>query len=1221
MDTGQGRYHKRHQETIFILCLFIFMSVSWGTSSGKDVFQCDATANFGCSKWNIKDGTINRLDCIESPNEIGIMPWAERPIRTDAYSVRSGDSNNRNKDATTYVPNQYMNIFIQVNRYGWTYRGLLLHAVNELNETVGKFVVPPDDNSLFWVPPGCPQAIMHTSADKKPYFVQLRFKAPSNGTGRINFRCLIKRGPANHGSFYYPMINGDLSLTEADVPDFQYQWSVSSSGESCDSHCKSKGKICDLNAISSLNGLQNFYQDIDPFIECNYPLVSGCSAYTPATNPNGLCWYHDNNCASNRNPKTPTCDASSISKENGMRICACADSDSTNAGTQLRYSRFWIGYSLVVFLYLGNSQQKTILMTLFAFLILLVTCDAHNWILTPGRNWGKASTTKPCPGRKATDTHVQVSTRQSFPLMFSVGHTGRWHYVTVVAGRDSKWLENSKYFEMVEDYIQNAPKEAYQTEDHHQRFHRTGIWHLPSDHAGGLKFTPDGLWFEREIKPTDPLYIDHPDVVGGENWKRENAPLPSNWKDWKLFKYFKNKINTDVRVSYKSEKYPWLESAFKFYQHYSLPIDYNVINMSIPARSGPGHYIVHWHWAGYSDCTDVDVRKDDVKHIYGQGTGKFIYNKIDHCSYIHPSVASPKILSKCIHSPEDIAACLAELKDGDHLDGKARYGVQVSPLKLPASVYFGFQNETTIPWDDATCGNTTWTTLSGTDTRSTIDWEYFKSTITKYSGKTCANSCYIGKMTFIEAITQCSESNCAGVAWNNMGVQTLPSKKHTDIFIFQFCCDGAVIQNTSWLTIMKNIPAPIPNNEAFSMKVNFQTSTNDLNLGSEWIIDTGGEYGSDYPNLGWIQCRQEMWYQESTKENTGAWIQHGPSCKPGTIGARAFKEWEVSVPKGLYRVTSYHKQNELKMETDIRIGACHIENVKLISDFNAKGDSGVTVTHEVDVTDGNLTFGHFPGPRHNICNHISYIEIIKIEQERKPSWLPSSSNPWWQRELAELHPIGNIYVTLGCNHCSEWWLFKGYHCPSGQRVWGEFPEEYQGAVVGVSNTSCSGSSICPGIICGKIDKAPNTNDRQRTIYHITCKGIVGKFIYLQLPGNARILPPLTPLNFWIDTHRHYPISPADTMICFALEAAELSPDARTSFEYETTQDPWDPIFYSTCFVREKDVKFEGLQSPLPTPRWRYHRQCLKCENWRDNLENTNISVVQWEIAQKCIACG
>ena len=120
-------------------------------------------------------------------------------------------------------------------------------------------------------------------------------------------------------------------------------------------------------------------------------------------------------------------------------------------------------------------------------------------------------------------------------------------------------------------------------------------------------------------------------------------------------------------------------------------MDYNALRVRIPARSGPGHYVVHWRWSGYSDCVDVDVLPKKVTHIYGQPTSTFVWNRVDHCQYIKPyRVATP-----CMLVTKDAKACI-DLVEKRYGKKNNRFGVSVVPFSNPASVKF--RSYTNIPW-------------------------------------------------------------------------------------------------------------------------------------------------------------------------------------------------------------------------------------------------------------------------------------------------------------------------------------------------------------------------------------------------------------------------------------------------------------------------------------------------------------------------------------------
>ena len=77
-------------------------------------------------------------------------------------------------------------------------------------------------------------------------------------------------------------------------------------------------------------------------------------------------------------------------------------------------------------------------------------------------------------------------------------------------------------------------------------------------------------------------------------------------------------------------------------------------------------------------------------------------------------------------------------------------------------------------------------------------------------------------------------------------------------------------------------------------------------------------------------------------------------------------------------------------------------------------------------------------------------------------------------------------------------------------------------------------------------------------------------------------------------------------------------------EYIVSQDPEDPVYYSTCYVREPKrlwIKPPWTQKPTP-PMWRLNGQCLSCDSF-DSAKVLNRSlgwVPQWQMSDRCEDC-
>ena len=151
----------------------------------------------------------------------------------------------------------------------------------------------------------------------------------------------------------------------------------------------------------------------------------------------------------------------------------------------------------------------------------------------------------------------------------------------------------------------------------------------------------------------------------------------------------------------------------------------------------------------------------------------------------------------------------------------------------------------------------------------------------------------------------------------------------------------------------------------------------------------------------------------------------------------------------------------------------------------------------------------------------------------------------------------------------------------------------EGALVGVSNMPCTGQS-CPGEICSRAKKpamrfgwvqgvafGKAQPEFMRNRYSVDCGGKVGRYVFVQLPGKDRILLANVTVGRYQPSAQH----DWDQFMCYGVRAAagtEAEP------EYRTTDDPEDPMFYSTCLVREQDLAFlspEQIDAPgsLQTP--------------------------------------
>lgn len=347
------------------------------------------------------------------------------------------------------------------------------------------------------------------------------------------------------------------------------------------------------------------------------------------------------------------------------------------------------------------TLATTATLIMLAVILPAQPAAAHNWLHTPARAAQKASTTRPCIPRKISDTHQQVGPGQTFMLSWATGHAGdssqrclhpvtdvadpkciavgkEYTSISIIHEDDYHWLKHEDYQKYFEDYVTNAPVESVHKDPKFARYHGipgetcgncdglgedkggiAGFLHFanlsvpepppkgspfhtagrtafarPAEHGDGGNDGTDRIALGvRDPETKEELYL-HKLTNNSENWLTHEFKKTTN-----LFRYSDAGIANDRRVSYNSEKHPWLLMAGVYPHIFQRPSDFDAIRVEIPRMLGDrklkaGHYIVHYRWKGYSDCVDVNVHDAQVDDIDGLDLGKYVWNKIDHCQYV-----------------------------------------------------------------------------------------------------------------------------------------------------------------------------------------------------------------------------------------------------------------------------------------------------------------------------------------------------------------------------------------------------------------------------------------------------------------------------------------------------------------------------------------------------------------------------------------------------------
>lgn len=270
------------------------------------------------------------LDSTGKP--IRYMYWSTQPIRTTNITLRTADTLDTSTDAKTYIPGQIINIHIRVNQVRMKWRGLMLYAENSAGNKIGKFSsTDPDiyhtpwdamNNNLVGLTSQaagankCQGVITHKYPETKPYHVVFQYTAPPAGSGPIVFRCLLKLGPANAGSFITPNM-ADLTLTEAATPAAS-TWSLLTTkiGKSCQNHCVNNSMgICNETALKNL--ATNFDTIVPTKMLCSLPYLCDTNGLSKSNITNN-CYKQCSNPSS-----ISYCNIASNDPELGSRMCIC----------------------------------------------------------------------------------------------------------------------------------------------------------------------------------------------------------------------------------------------------------------------------------------------------------------------------------------------------------------------------------------------------------------------------------------------------------------------------------------------------------------------------------------------------------------------------------------------------------------------------------------------------------------------------------------------------------------------------------------------------------------------------------------------------------------------------------------------------------------------------------------------------------------------------------
>jgi hypothetical protein len=943
---------------IFVLFCSIINHVK-GSSSG-DVYDCNVNSgNFGCSRWNIKDGKEDRLNCTD-PNP-GHMYWADRPVRTNNYVIRSSNGANEGNDPTQYVPDQYISIFIKVMDPKFKHRGLMLYAEDTNNQYVGEWALPNMENYPFWHPPICSSVggerkiILHNNAAEKMYTIQFNFKGPPKGTGKITFRTLIKQGPANEGAFYFP--KEDLVLNEGQssyTKENSGSWKIGQFGQSCFDVCSSFNLVCKMdeaeNQVSSRDKHIELFSHMYP---CTFPLIGECGVGSPAisagsTKAPSRCYYRKpNNQCPTKTPITTAC----LAKSNNMRrFCFCksngrrrlkevlttqkmkSENENENSGLKVSNSKKQFGYTanilysfgssiLCTLFLIGNATNHNnnakgikaklsfslvVIFVTFLFVTILVPVRSHNWLISNSRGKGYASTTKPCkPKARGDTTHYQIGPGQHFYVRYSTGHGGPARFYIVHEDYLSKLANNHFKHQIAREYFANQPVDDNGKQTHNNadddEFKRYHLCHGRHNCYGRAN---DPTWYKKKYLKED---------ATTEGYNAGKYPV-KDYDFGDIYEYHDDKIARDQRVHYKSNKYPGVEGIYEYRIVGHQPHDYDLFKITIPAFNGPGHYIVHFTWKGYMDCIDVDVFDHHVDNIHGVSVDPH-WVKYDHCQFLNFRQVIGHII--------DVTFSPKALEDEfDSHFGPAYVGVNVVPMQLSGGNSFPM-DPAALPYRRARNWDSKLLTLETKTPKRTDKWSTLATSINfiEVADKTCTLP---PKNKLYQYSYQCKDTPCSTEDYRNYlqisvtEAAVMPTSHYNDGNFWGKRCRNDKLSNGN--AIGKNIVTVDPVNHEIICCLQDNTKSEANWKRITWTFPNKPSRASNYaqsPNFFMNGNLVKFSFQHETHHAPmGYWVDAGRPFGPQNhlmtklyghkkgFGIVGYGRWEVGPGCGAFVITT-----------------------------------------------------------------------------------------------------------------------------------------------------------------------------------------------------------------------------------------------------------------------------------------------------------------------------
>jgi len=230
-------------------------------------------------------------------------------------------------------------------------------------------------------------------------------------------------------------------------------------------------------------------------------------------------------------------------------------------------------------------------------------------------------------------------------MEWTTGHPGTKACVLVFhASHESKSHVHDRG--LCKQYIEEAPPEAFKWKNN-PRFKRM---HWSCAHGQGKDNFKAGAKVDCPAKSWNGGPEDYPDVYSRIVPEDDDIYITRErgWNDPKftddeiskksLFAYTENSLQVDARAEYTNPRWPWIEAVHYFMINSPPGLgarEWDTARFAITGKSGPGQYIMHSMWGGYTDAMDVDLfplQQSPTPDPYGAFLTE-AWVKTEHCHY------------------------------------------------------------------------------------------------------------------------------------------------------------------------------------------------------------------------------------------------------------------------------------------------------------------------------------------------------------------------------------------------------------------------------------------------------------------------------------------------------------------------------------------------------------------------------------------------------------